>query len=239
MLQCSKRIELKRNQVGCLLIHGFGGDRGEVIALATHLEGQGYPVACPQLAGHTGKRADLRGVSYNEWIRAAEKSLVELDKECDSVILIGFSMGGLIAFNLALTHKPLCIITINTPIYYWDIKRIVQNVSDDIKTRKFFHTKRYIANSAKFPFSALDNFQRLLRKTKAILKENTSPLYVLQAIDDDTTRQDSAAYILKHVASDNKKVDYLNNSGHLMLRSPAATEAIAKITTYIAQFIEG
>lgn len=223
---------------GCLIIHGFGGDFGEVSALAHHLEGLGYLVACPQLAGHTGKKEDLRGVTYHDWIRSAEESLVHLEEKCNAVVFIGFSMGGLIAFNLAQRHEPICIITINMPIYYWDIKRIVVNVSEDIKTKSFFHIQRYLNNSWKFPFSSLRNFRMLLRKTKPVLSEYTSPLYVLQAVDDDTTRQDSATYIMKHSAAENKKLDYLDNSGHLMLKSPAAAEAIALIEAYITQFIK-
>jgi esterase/lipase len=48
------------HNTGCLIIHGFGGNYDEVSPLANRLEKAGYKVVCPALAGHTGRRSDLR-----------------------------------------------------------------------------------------------------------------------------------------------------------------------------------
>jgi carboxylesterase len=69
---------MARRKTGCLIIHGFGGDYSEVSALAEHLNGLGYPISCPQLAGHTGKREDLRRVTYRDWISPAAKEAIAL-----------------------------------------------------------------------------------------------------------------------------------------------------------------
>ena len=77
---------------------------------------------CPAHAGQTERRFDLRKARYTDWISSAERGLLDLTSRCRSVYIIGFSMGGLIAFNLALKHPVAGIVTINTPIYYWDVR---------------------------------------------------------------------------------------------------------------------
>lgn len=54
---------MKNNDIGCLILHGFGGDVKEVAPLAACLIDQEYKVLCPSLKGHTGRREDLEGVS--------------------------------------------------------------------------------------------------------------------------------------------------------------------------------
>jgi Esterase/lipase len=99
-----------------LLIHGFGGGVHEVKPLAEHLISNGFEAVCPLLKGHSAARKDMQKVTYEDWIDSAEKELLTLKKTGGDIILIGFSMGGLIAFNFAYKYDVKTIITINTPI---------------------------------------------------------------------------------------------------------------------------
>jgi len=74
-----------KSKIGCLLIHGFGGNPGEVEPLAQFLENKGIATMSPVLKGHTGKKADMRGVSYRQWIASAREALNELSKLCDHI----------------------------------------------------------------------------------------------------------------------------------------------------------
>jgi carboxylesterase len=165
---------------GCLLIHGFGGGVKEVFPLAERLREEGYKVICPILKGHTGRRKDLKGITYQDWITSAEAGLQDLLGECDEVYLIGFSMGGLIAINLALNYKVCGVVTLNAPIFYWDIKRIVLNIIEDIRKGKPENIKHYIRSGGSFPLSALLNFRKLLNKTKPKIKEVQCPVLLLK-----------------------------------------------------------
>nr|MDA8226948.1 alpha/beta fold hydrolase [Desulfitobacterium hafniense] len=177
------------NRIGCLIIHGFGGNINEVEPLISYLIEQGYKVMAPGLKGHTGKREDLKAVKYTEWIASAETDLLALLSDCKKVYIIGFSMGGLIAVNLGLKHRISGIVTLNTPIYYWNIKRIIINIASDLVNRDFKYSKRYINSSKKLPFLALLNFRLLLSKTKPKVKALKCPIFVAQAINDDTVRK--------------------------------------------------
>lgn len=129
-------IEVKNHmEIKCLIIHGFGGGVHEVKLLSEYLIGLGYEVVCPVLKGHSASKKDMRESTYNDWIDSAEKELLRLKETGDEILLIGFSMGGLIAFNLAHKHNIKGIVTINTPIFYWNVYQVFLNLIHDKKTR--------------------------------------------------------------------------------------------------------
>lgn len=222
-------------ETACLLIHGFGGSVEEVAPLARHLEEEGYEVVCPELRGHAGNRQDLKGVKYQDWILSAEKALQKLLAKCDHIYLIGFSMGGLIALHLASKYKVAGVVTLNSPIYYWDLKRILLNIIEDIREKKRENIKYYLRSIGSFPLSALLNFRILLSKTKPQIKKVQCPVFVVQALEDDTVRKNSAQYIYKSTASNRKLIKYYEQSGHLILWSKAATEVIQDVQTFLEE----
>lgn len=219
-------------QTGCLLIHGFGGNVEEVAPLSHKLREAGYTVICPELAGHTKNRKDLRGTTYQDWIESAEIGLKELQAVCSHVYVIGFSMGGLIALNLALKHEVRGIVTLNTPIYYWDFKQIVINIVHDLQQRKLNYIRHYLRSSVSFPSSALLNFRRLLNITKPEIPRVRCPLFVAQALEDDTVRKSSAAYIYERAGSNRKSIEYYQKSDHLILWSEAADQVMEDILAF-------
>jgi carboxylesterase len=221
-------------QFACLLIHGFGGGPAEIQPLAADLSQRGYLVRIPVLKGHTGSGEDLRGVRYTDWIASAETSLLELKAHNEKIIIAGFSMGGLIAVNLAVKYEVAALITMNTPIFHWDFRVIFKNIGKDIQRRELVHTRRYLKNCSTFPLGALLNFRMLLDTTIPLLPQITCPFYIIQAREDDTARKESAVYIRNHIASTRKELCYIEATGHQLLESPAASEVILKI----GQFIE-
>jgi carboxylesterase len=224
-------------RIGCLVIHGFGGSIREVKPLVEALEVAGYLTKCPELKGHTGVKGDLRSVTYNDWISSAEEELTCLEKECKDVFIVGFSMGGLIGVNLCLKHKVKALITINTPIYYFDLKKIVGNVLHDLRTRDFSNIRRYLKPQNRLPPKALWNFRVLLYKTKQLLSLLNTRLLVMQATDDDVVQSRSANYIYIHAGSKEKRLATYPAGGHVILLSSASPGVISDTLNYIAEGI--
>ncbi len=216
-----------------LIIHGFGGGVDDVKPLAQYLNSLGYDAVCPVLKGHAGTKEDMKKTTYNEWIDSAEHELLSLQKEGDEILLMGFSMGGLIAFNLASKYNIKGIVTINTPIYYWNMKQVTLNLADDIKNKKRENIRRYIQAKNNTPIYALIQFQLLLHKTKPKLEKITCPILMIQAEDDDTVRRKSVDYINMHVSSNDKTIRYFQEGGHLILLSPVAEKAIFCIEDFL------
>lgn len=217
----------------CLIIHGFGGGIHEVKPLAVYLIGLGYDVVCPLLKGHSATRGDMKKTTYNDWIDSAEQELLKLNETGNEILLIGFSMGGLIAFNLACKHNIKAIITINTPIFYWNIYRVILNLVDDMKNKKCNHIRRYLQAKNNSPFFAMMQFLLLLHQIKPKLEKVNCPILIIQAEDDDTVRKKSVDYINKHVSSDRKTIRYFHEGGHQILLSPIAEQVMSCVGDFL------
>ncbi|MFT3732881.1 MAG: alpha/beta fold hydrolase [Hyphomicrobium sp.] len=92
-------------KTGVLLIHGLCGTPAEMRFVALGLARAGYTVHCPTLAGHGGSRADIVKSTWQDWYRSAEAALEELRQTCDTVIIGGLCLGGIIALHLAANNS--------------------------------------------------------------------------------------------------------------------------------------
>lgn len=54
-----------------------------------------------------------------------------------------------------------------------------------------------------------------------MIKNVRCPLFIAQALEDDTVKWKSADYIYKNAASEFKLIKYYKGSGHLICRSSA------------------
>lgn len=223
---------------GCLVIHGFGGSTEEVRPIADFLIKRGFEIVCPELKGHTGRRRDLASVNYLEWIKSAEEGLRALQKKCADIYLIGFSMGGLIAANLAMKYKVRGVITLNMPIYPLDFKKISQNIAEDIKGGRSDSVKRYVTHTFNKPLKAYVNFKILLDRTKARLEKLCAPIFIIQALEDDTVHHKSAEFIYEKVSSATKEIKYYEGSGHLICYSRAVNNVFEDIGDFLERLIK-
>lgn len=223
----------KRDKLGCLIIHGFAGSREQIKSLDDYLKDKGYICSCPKLKGHTGNPEDMKKADYKDWLASAEEELLELMEKTDRIAIIGFSMGGLIAVNLACKYDIESIVTINTPIYYWNLKRIFINIFNDIKNRRARYIRRYIEAKKAAPIISMINFLRLLNRTKERLSHIQCPFLIIQTKDDDTTKIKSANYIYDHIRSKDKEIKYYDKGGHLILLSINKEEVIKDIEVFL------
>jgi carboxylesterase len=90
-----------RGRTGVLLIHGLGGTPLELKTVARGLAARGWTVSCCQLAGHCGTEDDLLATTWADWFASAERAMAELERECDTILVGGLSIGAMIALRLA------------------------------------------------------------------------------------------------------------------------------------------
>lgn len=86
--------------ISALLLHGFTGSPWELRPVGEALAARGVHAVCPRLPGHgTTPEAMLFG-GMNEWLAAATDALEGLSS-ARRVVVVGLSMGGLLAMCLA------------------------------------------------------------------------------------------------------------------------------------------
>lgn len=201
------------NTYSILIIHGFAGSIEEVFPLATYFNEKGYQTRLVKLHGHQGSRKELAKSSYSQWLNSVREEYAILKKTSKNIIVIGFSMGGLLAINL---HKELnfnAVISICTPIKYWNLKIIFQNLLSDFKHKSPTYLKKYL-NSATIPFRSLLNFRILLYKTQKCIHLIDVPIFIAHSALDDTAHYKSANFIYENTISTIKQLIFYPNSEH-------------------------
>ena len=97
---------MSKKQLGVLVIHGFSGKPIGLHRIEPPLKELDLPYFFPTLKGHSGDNPDaLSGIHWSEWVKDGEDALDQLSEEVEKVIVIGHSLGGMIALNLAMEHR--------------------------------------------------------------------------------------------------------------------------------------
>jgi carboxylesterase len=104
MTTVNQTYRIAGGRVGVLLIHGLCGTPAEMRFIAMGLARAGYTVHCPLLAGHGGSREEVVKTGWRDWYRGVEEALDEIRKECDTVIVGGLCLGGILGLHLAINH---------------------------------------------------------------------------------------------------------------------------------------
>ena len=108
-----------RNRIGCLLIHGFTSTPDSMRDIAVAVTKECYLSKAVLLPGHGTSPEDLADTTANDWIQYIEKQYLALMKECDQIVLIGQSLGGAIAAELASHHpQKINALFLLSPAFY-------------------------------------------------------------------------------------------------------------------------
>ena len=101
LLPGAEPIDLPGGPVGVLLSHGFTGCPQSIRGWAEHLHAAGFTVVAPLLPGHGTRWQDMNATTWADWYAALERSFDDLLTRCDTVFVMGLSMGGTLVLRLA------------------------------------------------------------------------------------------------------------------------------------------
>lgn len=97
-----KRI-VKNSKTAVLFIHGIIGSPHQFRDLIP-LVPESFSIHNMLLPGHGGDTRSFGKASMKQWEDATEKALLSLAATCENIIVVGHSMGTLLAITLALKH---------------------------------------------------------------------------------------------------------------------------------------
>ena len=211
------------SRIGILLVHGFTGSPAAMRPWGEFLNSKGYTVRVPLLPGHGTKPEDLNKVKWQEWPAKVNFELSELKKSCDTIVLIGFSMGGSTVLNVAASNDELikAIILVNPMIHVKGVpvevgyflsrfQKMRTSVGDDIK-RPGFTEWGYDA----LPTRGVYQLLKMLRITRRNLGAITVPVQLFHSVEDHTLPVSNTEIILAELGSTSKTRIELVNSYHV------------------------
>jgi carboxylesterase len=211
--------------VGCLLIHGFSGSPAEMQWLGRYLADRGVRVEAVRLAGHGTQPKDLTYVTWRDWLHSAAEGLERLSHDGRKVVVIGFSMGSLLAMHLCAAYPELVagVAAISPPIFFrdrrihlipvvrhlihWHRVRRASNNTDPQAHTRYISYRRY-------PLVAVDHLLDLMRATRKVLLDVRTPALIMHGMRDSVIHPKSARYLYKRIGSETKELVWWHNSGH-------------------------
>ena len=212
--------------IGCLLVHGFTGSPPEMKPLGEYLAQQGLTVSGPLLAGHGTSYQDMERTTWQDWYASAEAAYLGLREECQQVFVGGLSMGSLMALRLAALHPVDGIITYSPAIKVrdwrarfvrpmrhiirWERKTGSQEDSDltDPEAHKMLWSYDVI------PVESAHQLMMLQKDVRRRLPHISTPILIIQSVLDQAIHPDSGDILLRSIASSDKELVVLRNSGH-------------------------
>lgn len=221
---------------GILLVHGFTASPWEVRVVGEALAAEGITVFAPLTAGHGTTIEEMKDTSWEDWYQSVNESYTLLNSFVDCVYVAGESTGSTLTLMLAQEHDVCGVITIGSPIYFkdwrskfaWIIKYFMDYTSRPLKNEEkpYYYEKR--------PVASIAELIEMINSMKKDLGKVTEPILIIQSLDDETVRPQSAYYIMDSVNSEKKKLVMFEDGNHVLVRGTKQEEVINLIKEFIS-----
>lgn len=209
--------------LGALVCHGFTSTPQSVRPWADHLAEAGLTVRLPLLPGHGTSWQELNRTTWHDWYATVDRELRVLRERCDSVLVMGLSMGGTLALRLAEQHGSAVdgLVLVNPSVQTEDprarfvplLKHVmpsVKAIGNDIK-RDGVTEVAY----ARTPVRAVASLAELWAVTRRDLSRINQPLLLFRSSIDHVVEASSSARVLADVSSTDIEERVLADSFHV------------------------
>ena len=207
-------------KIGILVLHGFTGSPVSVRPLAARLSKRGFAVEMPLLPGHGTQPRDLLPTRYADWRAEALAALTRLRARTQHVFVVGLSMGGTLALDLATTEAVDGVVTINAQILdrgglIVKLAPIIEKLIPIAPASAAGLTKNDIKKGgdedayAWVAAAAGNSLVRALPELRARLKSLTCPLLVIYSRDDHSVPPDNSKALSSLVGTPSANVTVL------------------------------
>jgi carboxylesterase len=206
-----------------LLLHGWTGSPAHMRDLGQRLNGAGYTVVGPLLAGHGTTLEDMADTGWRDWLRSAAEPAMEIQQGGDVLHLAGLSMGGIISLLLATVLHVASVTTINAPLLVRDRRsylawlyrgsRRIEVTDPPVAAPP--EMRKYQQQYNGTPLGTAAELADLIRAAHHSLGRVTCPTLVIQSKTDETVRPKSAEIIYDGLGSTEKGIVWLERSRHV------------------------
>lgn len=232
-------------QQAALLVHGFPGTPDEMRPIATVLHEMGWTVRAILLPGFGQDIDTILERSHDDWIAAVRHDLSALRTNHETVILVGFSMGGAVSINVA-AEQNIDGLILFAPLYevghiLWSALPVIKLFLPKIKIFHLFkpnfndpETREGIQKfmpdadlddpqvqdailDFEVPISMFNEIRSIGQKGYQVAKKITYPVQVFQGIQDELVLPKKTRTLIKQFGG---QIDYVEvNAPHEMLNS--------------------
>ncbi|GAB4506265.1 MAG: alpha/beta fold hydrolase [Anaerolineales bacterium] len=236
--------------LGVLNLHGFTSSLDCVNGLNPYIEALGLPYRMPVLRGHMQTPEALVGVTWRDWYADGEAALRDLLTEADKAVVVGLSMGGLVALQLAAEHPDqvdsialvAAALKLRNPMAPGNALAFLQPL-----VRKLVRwwpmppnyadkeLEKYDTNYDRAPMDAILSFLEYTAYVEGRLPEVKVPALIIQSYKDQTVDPKSAQIIHDRIASTDKRIVWFERSHHEMMRDLEREKVFETIQAFLKE----
>lgn len=250
---------MAKHPLGVLILHGLTSSIDCVSGINAPLVAQGIPTRMPILRGHGAESPEaLRNVKWQDWVDDGEAALQELLTEAEEVVIVGHSMGTLVAITLAAEHtgepwlnsvvfaapavqlaapfapgRPLAFLTpvLKRVLKKWDMPPVYADKS----------LEKFDTNYAWAPITAITEFLDFSGIARKRLSEIDVPALILQSHKDTTVAPESAEIAYAELATppNEKRIVWFEHTEHEMFRDCEREAAVQAIADFVQERLAG
>jgi carboxylesterase len=231
---------LPGGSTGCLLLHGLSASPEEMCWLGEYLAQQGHTVLGLRLAGHATQPQDLARTKWTDWLVSVEEGLALLKGITRQVVLIGQSMGGMVALVSAAHYPVEAVVALSTP-YAVASRRpevglhlmrvlhpMLRKKSEEHPTLGARREAGYPAY-ARVPVAVSFEMEKLQAEMDAALPRVQVPVLLMHSQEDEAVPAGDMQRIYDALGTADKQMVLLEGLQHSVVRDPkrqAVFEAI-------------
>ncbi|MGM0420043.1 MAG: alpha/beta hydrolase [Bacillota bacterium] len=243
------RLYKAEGDAAVLVLHGYTGHPGDMDYLGQQIhEKLEITVNIPRLPGHGTNRADFQSTGARDWLRGAVDSYLWLQTRYSQIDVVGLSMGGLLALQLAAGFDLGKLVLIAPALYVVDrfiaashllrlfkvklkqdsyVEEPEQSLTEaERQIREDYHRYHYTPQ--------LSELHKLMLVTRKKLAGIAAPTLVV-ASEADGVVPLKAARQVKAELSGPVKLKILKNSPHVINNGPEKEECAAEIIEFLEQ----
>lgn len=213
--------------LGALVCHGFTSTPQSVRPWAEHLAAAGLTVEVPLLPGHGTTWRELSRTTWHAWYAEVDRAFQRLRGRCDTVVVMGLSMGGTLALRLAEQHPGRDrdgvdgLVLVNPSVQTDDprarflplLRRVlpsIKAIANDVK-REGVTELAY----TRTPVRAVGSLADLWALTRRDLGKIDQPVLLYRSAVDHVVEASSSARVLAGISSTDVEHHVLADSYHV------------------------
>lgn len=229
-----------RESTAILAVHGFTGSPAEFHRAGRALNQVGYTIDAIRLPGHGTTPERMLETGWSDWWQHVLDSYESLRlRGYDKIVVLGHSMGGLLALKLAMERPVDGIVSLAAPVYLWTRKTalafLLRYIVDYVEKKP--SAAQDILNEtwaySRAPVVCVISLRQLMRLVRRSLADVRAPIFIGQGTKDGTVRPRSALYIYERVSSGIKDLRFYPRSSHALLLDRERENVYADIGRFV------
>ncbi len=235
-------------KIGCLLVHGFTGTPKEMRMLADSLAQEKYTILAPRLTGHATSLDDMERSSWRDWLASVEDGLNLLKGCTEQQVVMGLSMGGILALMAAARYDVKGVVTFSAPSslpadprakylpYLRWFMRYVEKGKPDWQNPEAL--KDHV-DYPRYPVRSILQLGEIIQVMLGDLPSVKVPALMVQSRMDHGIPPQSLDVLYSSISSVDKSKLWVEHSGHVVIREPDREQIFTAVKQFIKRITKG